>query len=136
MTPKHLLALAALACMTAAQAAPPAIGDTVTLPFEGIDGVVTMRLPLFPQPETGSETVQQRHSLTRSIQQMQSSVCAYNREQLRALRGRQADKEAFTVLDFRETRWPRERGGALKRWMQVRSVDRPACEGWIETGSN
>ena len=84
MTPKHLLALAALACISAAQAAPPAIGDTVTLPFEGIDGVLTMRLPLFPQPETGSETVQQRHGLTRSIQQMQSSVCAYNREQLRA----------------------------------------------------
>ncbi len=135
MTPKHLLALAALACMSAAQAAPPAIGDTVTLPFEGIDGVLTMRLPLFPQPETGSETVQQRHSLTRSIQQSQSSVCAYYREQLWALRGRQGDKEAFTVLDHRETRWPRERGGALKRWMQVRSVDRPACTGWLDMGS-
>ena len=134
MTPKLVFALAALACMTATQAASPAVGDTVKLPFEGIDGVVTVKLPLFPQPETGSETMQERHSLTRSIQQLQSSVCAYNREQLRALRGRQADKEVFTVLDYRETRWPRERGGALKRWMQVRSVDRPACEGWLDMG--
>jgi hypothetical protein len=134
MTPKLVFALAALTCMTATQAASPAVGDTVKLPFEGIDGVVTVKLPLFPQPETGSETMQERHSLTRSIQQLQSSVCAYNREQLRALRGRQADKEVFTVLDYRETRWPRERGGALKRWMQVRSVDRPACEGWLDMG--
>ena len=50
MTPKHLLALAAFACMTAAQAAPPAVGDTVKLPFEGIDGVLTVKVPLFPQP--------------------------------------------------------------------------------------
>jgi hypothetical protein len=134
MTPKLVFALAALTCMTATQAASLAVGDTVKLPFEGIDGVVTVKLPLFPQPETGSETMQERHSLTRSIQQLQSSVCAYNREQLRALRGRQADKEVFTVLDYRETRWPRERGGALKRWMQVRSVDRPACEGWLDMG--
>lgn len=71
----------------------------MTLPFEGIDGVITMRLPPFPQLETGSETMQERHELTRLIKQMRPSVCAYNREQLRALRGRQADKEAFTVPD-------------------------------------
>jgi hypothetical protein len=71
----------------------------VTLPFEGIDGVITMRRPLYPQPETGSETMQERHELTRLIQQMRSSVCAYNREQLGAPRGRRLDKEAFTVSD-------------------------------------
>ncbi|AOF82743.1 hypothetical protein BSY238_2117 [Methyloversatilis sp. RAC08] len=136
MNPKHLLVLASFACVTTTQAAPPAVGDTVKLPFESMDGVLTVKLPLFPQPETGSETMQERHSLTRSIQQLQSSVCAYNREQLRALRGQQIDKEAFTVLDHRETRWPRERGGALKHWMLVRNVHRPACEGWIDTGSN
>ncbi|MBP6095761.1 MAG: hypothetical protein KBF58_09245 [Methyloversatilis sp.] len=134
MAPKILLALAALAVMTAAHAERPAIGGTVTLSFDSIDGVLAPKVPLFPQPETGTETMQERHQLTRSIAQLRTSICAYDRAQLRELRSRKGGKESFTVLAYRETQWPRERGGTLKRWMQVRSVDRPACEGWINLG--
>lgn len=134
MKPRIFLAPALLALMTAAHAGRPAIGDTLALPFEGIDGVIAPKAPLYPQPETGTETTTERHQITRSIKQLQTSACAYTREQLRAMRGRQSTKEAFTVLDYRETRWPRDRGGALKLWMQVRSVDRPACEGWLDMG--